>query len=703
MAVQYNNTLCIYSNELIILNEKRKVGSEKGFIKEPTYNWMRKHGYLTIIKRGGPGFSSLVEFDSMRKDVRDKYIEIYGNPYTATEAPNILESTIRPDERAFSFFQKHRYGKNNDIALPPKRIEEYTLNARVLNAIIALQQNKKSLSIGGGSIKINIRTNLTMLSNSIREKEGLRHTLPPGEDKLMRKITRYKKEGYTCLINQAYGNTSAAKINSDEQTAIIHKLLSKHTNLDNEQIRSLYNIVADGMGWEKIKSANTVRNWRESFAVTTETGRRGLTEYRNTVTMQARRTAPTSPLFYWTLDGWDVELFYQKTGVNKEGRKVTTYHNRLTIVVVLDPCKKYPIGYAIGERENTALIRQALRNALLHSREIFGGERYKPYQLQSDNYQKGNLLPFYEAMTKHYTPARVHNAKSKVIEPYFRYLNKNYCQMFDNWSGFNITSDKSKQPNTELLNSNHKIFPNETGVRMQIEQIMQMERNKKITGYMNAWGKTQPEDKLLFGDTEYLLLMGETTGFTNSLSGAGLKIMINGAEHVYDSFDSSLREHINESWIVRYDENNLSRVLISNATRLPSGKVKDEIGTLRFELEEKSNLPMALKEQKPEHFEERVRIGQFNKNLEQHALDKMIEVQNTVETIFNDNPQLDNTLARLVICDSRGQHKDERNDLRLGVESTKSLPNKRKTINPLPENDEEEYVFDGAAFVAGNF
>ncbi|MEG1926404.1 MAG: hypothetical protein RR415_11740, partial [Ruthenibacterium sp.] len=644
----------------------------------------------------------LVEFDTMRKDVKDKYIEIYGNPYDSTAELNILESAMRPDERAFSFYQKHRYGKNNDIALPPHRIAEYTLNARVLNAIIALKQNKKSLSVGGNTIKVNLNANLTMLANSIREKEGLKHSLPTSESKLMRKVSRYKKEGYGCLINPAYGNVSAAKIVDDKQTAVVHKLLSKHTNLDNEQIRGLYNIVAEGLGWEKIKSPNTIRNWRDSFAATTEAGRRGLTEYRNTVTMQTKRTAPTSPLFYWTLDGWDVELFYQKTGVNKDGKKVTTYHNRLTIVVVLDPCKKYPIGYAIGERENTALIRQALRNALLHSQDIFGGDRYKPFQLQSDNYQKGNLLPFYEAMTKHYTPARVHNAKSKVIEPYFRYLNKTYCQMFDNWSGFNITSDKSKQPNTELLNKNHSLFPDEAGVRMQIEQIMQMERNKKITGYMKAWGATKSEDKLLFGNTEYLLLMGETTGFTNSLTGAGLTMTINGVEHVYDSFDSSLRNHMGENWVVRYDENNLNRVLISNATRLPSGRVKDEIGTLRFELEEKSDLPMALKEQKPEHFEERARIGQFNSNLEQRALDKMIQVQETVETIFNDNPQLNNTLARLVICDSRGQHKDERNDIRLGVTMPKALPNQRKA-KTAPADDEEDYVFDEASFVAGNF
>ena len=39
----------------------------------------------------------------------------------------------------------------------------------------------------------------------------------------------------------------------------------------------------------------------------------------------------------------------------------------------------------------------------------------------------------------------------------------------------------------------------------------------------------------------------------------------------------------------------------------------------------------------------------------------MTAVQETVEELFEANPQLENTLAKMVICDSRGQHKDQRN------------------------------------------
>ena len=78
------------------------------------------------------------------------------------------------------------------------------------------------------------------------------------------------------------------------------------------------------------------------------------------------------------------------------------------------------------------------------------------HQLQSDNYGIASLTPFYSAMAHLHTPAAVGNAKSKIIEPYFMYLNKNYCQTQPNWSGFGITSKKDNQPNTEFLDKNKK-------------------------------------------------------------------------------------------------------------------------------------------------------------------------------------------------------------------------------------------------------
>ena len=93
--------------------------------------------------------------------------------------------------------------------------------------------------------------------------------------------------------------------------------------------------------------------------------------------MTVKRSAPSAPLYFWTLDGWDAELLYQKTTVDKQGHNVTTYHNRVKLEVVLDACTKYPIGFAIADTESPDLVRAALRDAVNHTRELFGS-RFRP-------------------------------------------------------------------------------------------------------------------------------------------------------------------------------------------------------------------------------------------------------------------------------------------------------------------------------------
>lgn len=137
----------------------------------------------------------------------------------------------------------------------------------------------------------------------------------------------------------------------------------------------------------------------------------------------------------------------------------TTYTNRKAMAAVLDAYEKYPIGYATGDHEPPASVRETLRNTIQHTKELLGG-RYRPLQLQGGNYQKKVMIPFYEAMTEYYAPAALGNTKSKTAESYFKHLNVEYHQKQVNWSGFSITADEDNQPNLEILSQNHKLIPN---------------------------------------------------------------------------------------------------------------------------------------------------------------------------------------------------------------------------------------------------
>ena len=701
----FNNSLCIYANDLIRINEKRGVGSEKGFLAEGTYYSKINRGLLIVMRRASHGKPALIEYKTMEEDVKKKYVETYGDPLREAERNRmgLLESTLQYNEAAYTFFSVE-YRDELGRKLSADKAALYTLQVRVLDAVLELVRQKK-IEIGGGNTRIDIWGNMSVMVNdlaTIRDNQGnarYPHKLPANAKSLKRKADQYAKEGWSALIHKNRGNANAKKVADERLEAVMHKLLSQHMNLNNVQIMEKYNEVAKLMEMPLIKSPVTVDKYRKQMESTTLAHQRGSKAFRNKLEMQIKRSAPETALTYWTLDGWDVELVYQKqilkVGDNGVRHKRTTYDNRKTVVMVIDACCKYPIGYAIGDRECTALIRTALRNAVKHTKELFG-MRYKPLQLQSDNYQKKVMTPFYQAITKYYTPAAVGNAKSKIIEPYFNEINRNYCQLLPNWSGHNITANPDNQPNIEIINHNRRIVPTEEECVAQIHEIVRLEREKKIAAYMEAWANTPEERKIPFCDEEYLMLMGETSGRTNRLSGQGLMIEMMGERINYESFKMELREHYNEDWVVRYDPEDLSQVLIVNAKSTKGHRVLEEVGTLAYMMQRTMKVPMALADQKPEHYEYRKKVREFNDEFERRYVEKQNQVDNTLDSLREELPAIgrNRLLERALITDSRGQHKDRRYDERDGVEEAFVIEETtRRSFVPVQTDDDDDYEF----------
>lgn len=720
MALIFNNRVCVFANELIAFNPKTRIGSEKGFLTKSNYDKMKSKKQIIVLQRSTPNNSAIVDFETMREDVKRQYNLINGDPRAviATQSQkSLLEEAIVFSNDAFEFYTtKYRY--DGGKKLPDAKIDEYTLNVRVLEAILYLKDEHRKDVIGTSGPRVNMWKNLCTLSNellALRDPHGkplFPHTLPQNAASLKRKCQEYedacrisREEGYRYLIHKNFGNKSAAVVKDEESEAILHKLISLHNNLNSVQIMEEYNKVAEILDKPLINSPVTVDNYKKKMELTTMQGRKGKKVVANTRKMQIHREAPTQALTYWTLDGWTAELLYQKkvpAGKGADGQRCmkTTYTNRKTIVYVMDACCKYPVGYAIGDNESPALIREALRNAVRHTKELFG-KRYKPLQLQSDNYAKKTLTPFYQAMTKYYTPAAVGNAKAKIIEPHFHYLNVQYCQKQANWSGFGITSRTENQPNMEVLNDHRKLIPDEATCIGQIEAIVAQERALHLAEFMAAWEQTEEARKLPFCDEEYLLLMGETTGRTNHINGDGLRLEMQGERINYDTFDISLREHYNEDWIVRYDPEDMSRILISNAVRKGMKDAGKEIGTLRYMMQKCMKAPMALADQKPEHFEYRNRVKGFNEELQQHIDDKVASVDGHIKNLQQRIPELINNtlLDRYLITDSRGQHKDARSKMRDEVldadyeDITERIP---QAVVISANDEDEDYEFNPA-------
>lgn len=598
------------------------------------------------LRRASLGSDALVLHSSLVQEWKDLLALHFGKPKEEIKKSWFAQHYVA-DRGAWDFYRAYTYGEK--VKLDLYTIELYVYQASVLNTVLLMKNNRQQYLKALGYTKVDIWDSLSKDVNAFRDVD---HKLPTTKDSLRYKVTKYAKEGYTAIISGKFGMQNALKVKEREQEALIDELLAKHTNIDNELIASLYNMVGERLGWPSI-TAQTIGNRKKESNLVIYAGRNGVSALSNNMLMQNKRQAPSAPMLYWTLDGWDAELLYQKPVIDGKGHAKQQFHHRLTMVVVLDTFNKYPIGYAIGSHETPELIKEAMRNAINHTAELFG-QRYNPRQLQSDNYQSKVLTPVYQACTKFYTPAKVGNAKAKVIEPYFNYINKKYCKMYDNWSGHNVNSGSKSQPNTEMLNKLSKQFPDEQGCRQQLERIIAAERAKKVDEYLTNWQKVDEELKLPMPQENFLLALGKSSGQTNRLVGSGLNIKIEGSKQVYDSYDLEFRKQAHQDWNVLFDPQNTDQVLAVSTD-----------SKYRFLLEKKYVQAMAIDDRGENDAFELTRVNDYNKAAIQYITDERSENRNLLDNLF-ENPLLNDTLAKHLIVDSRGQHKDQRNKQRLG-------------------------------------
>lgn len=483
--------------------------------------------------------------------------------------------------------------------------------------------------------------------------------LPKKERTLLNKLKEYRNNGALCVIDDRVGNQNSRKVGkgdeSDVQLAFLHELRRKHNNLNFEQLTEMYNLAATASGWQKVTSKTVENNVKVGkMNLTTYAGRYGKRETDNKLLPHNKRQKSSAPLYYLTIDGWDVELAYQqRETVMRNGKKteITTYDNRLVVVVVLDAFNKYPLGYAIGERENVELIKQAMRNAITHVREMTG-EYFKPWQLQSDHYGIKQLTDFYADLTKHFTPAEVGNAKSKIIEPYFKHLNTSFCQWQRNWTGFGMQARKENQVNREFTNLIKKDFPDKFGCIEQIRNMIQIERNAKQDEWINAFKQLSNDNKMALSRIEYLQLLGKATA-KNTINGYGLTPTINGKVMAYDTLvDDTFRHLQHIRWTVLYDDNDLSNVLaVANK------------GTYQYLLQSKYENSMALKDRKDGDGEALAQLrNQKNRIMDYITNEGVRNNQIVMDWIKNKPTILNETKIKLMLTDNNGQQKDRLQD-----------------------------------------
>lgn len=670
-----NGTICISHAELT-----------GRIITTANLNALVRKNQVKQMRKGGNGRTALYAVESLPLKWRTEVYKRYPDLQEQADSREFID-TVEPDGKALSFYQDYKLSDGRN--LPDDKVLEYASNAAIMNAFRRRWEAHVSKRQRSGKRTTLAKEFWSRAAAALpRLADHFPHSLPGSPRRLQMKFAEYVSSGYECFISGKFLNGNAGKVLTDEQTGHLATLISNPNNVQDTVVAKFYNAKARMLGWKEITAA-AVGVWREKLQLESAAGRLGVTSFRANKTMQVKRSRPTAPFLMCSLDGWTVELLYQKTITDKKGHNVTTYTNRLTIVVVLDPCVDYPMGYAVGDHECPELIKAALRNAAIHSREITG-EMLRYNQVQSDRYAIKSMTELYAVLGDKVIPAQAHNAKAKPVEPYFNHLNTTYCQLCPNWSGFGVTTNPKRQPNSEALNKRRHSFPDEAGLRAQIDEMMRLERQQKIGKLMEKLANLKPEHRLPMSREMYLLNFGAETGFKNVLEGCGLRPTILGMKRDYDCFDLTFRDHASERWTVKYDPDDLHEVLAVS-----------EDGTRRYMLEEKYVQPMALADRKPGDAEQLQRVHDYNKALEaetgrrlaDHFEDARRVIERAAELPIHGTPALGACIEdRLLLTDSRGQHKDNRSRKRLAAADIEALEVETVEIPVTRQGDEVENV-----------
>ena len=186
----FGNKLCISARELV----------DSGVVSEANYKKMASRGRIDVVRRGGgaAGAFALVAVDSLPGEYKERVNGLFPDG-AATHLKGWVCSNYETDQQAVAFFHSR---ENTGIDLPPEKINEYVVNASVLNCCIKLYERAATAQkLFGG--KYNWEQ-MARTIEALRDEYG--HTLPASTLRFRKKVNEYKKEGYSCLISGKFGN-----------------------------------------------------------------------------------------------------------------------------------------------------------------------------------------------------------------------------------------------------------------------------------------------------------------------------------------------------------------------------------------------------------------------------------------------------------------------------------------------------------------
>lgn len=209
-------------------------------MSEANYKKLVTRKQINVVRPGkGLGSYALVEVATLPQRFKDRIKLKYGDMES-----NILREWFGAhyeiDAKARAFYTKFRF--EDGSPLPPEHINEYTVNASVLQAVLAVMNDTKTMRKAMQNNRINW-SEMTGAINFYQTEFG--HTLPLSPARFQKKVNEFRSAGYECLISRKFKNQNTRKVSYLTERLIL-SLDSLPTRPYNTTVAEMYNMFVRG-------------------------------------------------------------------------------------------------------------------------------------------------------------------------------------------------------------------------------------------------------------------------------------------------------------------------------------------------------------------------------------------------------------------------------------------------------------------------
>lgn len=182
----------------------------------PNYKKLAARKEIDVVRQGkGLGSYALIEIATMPLRFQERIKLKYGEM-----KENILRNWFighyHIDAKAREFYTRFRF--DNGDALPPEHIQEYTVNASVIEAVLRAMDDatfmRKAMKAGP--------VNWGELAGAISYYQAeFGHTLPVSSNRFKKRVNDFKAHGYESLISRKFMNQNRRKVTYDIERLLL--------------------------------------------------------------------------------------------------------------------------------------------------------------------------------------------------------------------------------------------------------------------------------------------------------------------------------------------------------------------------------------------------------------------------------------------------------------------------------------------------